>query len=843
MAKVRMKRWLGMVGIVVGILLSLTAVFVSQSFAEGILTDEQEAEYSMNNILFYNPCTGGGAGSTTACDITVSGSTIEEKIWSGLTSFLTEEQAAGAMGNMAHEGGFNPARHETSWLNSSPNFPIATNTSQSYGIGLIQWSFGRRVELYELINESSPDLWKTYIDEGRETYGRLSGKDFLEKAGDNVTDSLLALELCRLKQELNKDRYKGFLDQKTIKDASNYFLEKVEVPADIASQRPIRLADAERYYAEFHGKTITGSSGGAGSATDPACNSDNEGSKNINGAAVALAWPLGTDKKVYNYQQANGLQSKPAYYNIAKWTGGKATDAFNSALDKFYPEHKSWSQCPSIGASCDVFVGTSVRYSGYDPEWPRGLSEQVAHVNSHSDLWELLEGKGLEPMAGDVVNTGGHTYIVVQDENGDFYRAEAGLCHTFGVISRKFNGFESNAKVFRAKSANNSTSGISVTSGVKSSSTTGVVSDSTTGNHDIGASALYFAWPYKEFKNEMKPESKDAWLKMAKENNVQVTSHVEEGASCVVFVWGTLRYSGLISNFKISERLDQQLEEEPDWNKVAEGDLKEEDLQDGDVLIYRCSRHGSSNYPCHYGLFVEKDGEGYTVEASNPSGCNSDNAGCGYQYPHVSRKGLAGFWSEAWRNSKNKTGSYCNVCGGGDNSEAGLKAGGMTLSEAQEWIKQYHDAAMGTYYRKRGDISFQGADIYDAGCPFGVMNNCVALSQWFINKYTTIGPNWNNTTNGVGMADKLVSSKNLEGGKQPRPYAIFSKAGPSAAGHTGVVLGVDTDAKKIVVGEASCSSSGVLAYPPSVREYSFNDIKSWNYAYTDNVLKGGMGGA
>ena len=172
-----------------------------------------------------------------------------------------------------------------------------------------------------------------------------------------------------------------------------------------------------------------------------------------------------------------------------------------------------------------------------------------------------------------------------------------------------------------------------------------------------------------------------------------------------------------------------------------------------------------------------------------------------------------------------------------------LKAGGMNLSEAKEFMKAYRDAAMGKYYKVHSDIDFQGAHIHDADCPYGVMNNCVAFSQWFINKYTTVGPKWNSTSNGVDLVKKLASTANLKTGNQPRPYAIFSNAQFSYAGHTGVILGVDEAAKKVVVGEASCSeSAGYLYYEPQAKEYSFDYIKSnnWTYAYTDDVIS--MGG-
>lgn len=791
------------------------------------LTDEELIEYSLYDIMFYKQC--GTGGGSSECGITVTGSTIEEKIWSGLTSFMSEEQAAGVMGSMANESGFSPARHETTFLNSSPNFAITTNTSDSYGIGLIQWSYGRRVKVLEVIKEKASALLDKYIDGGRKEYGGLSGSDFLSKAGDEDTNTLIALELCYLKQELeSNDTYGGLLKTKSVSEASDYFVEYVEAPADIPGQQAARRPKAQSYYDQFHGQTITGTSSSGGDGSGDPCNACSEGSKNINGTAVCLAWPLGTEKDVWKYVGS-------AYLKGDSWTGGKATDAFNEAIDKVYGKDRGWSHCPHIGASCDVGVGTTVRFSGVDPEFPRGLGEQIEHAEKHSDIWEVIEASGASPQAGDVVNdtrSGHHTYIVVQDEKGDFYRAESGLCSSFWHISGKFDGFESGARILRAKNAKNSSNGVNVENGVKSSSLTGTVTSGTgSGNMNIGASAKLFAWPEGQLEKRIKPDSKDAWYEMVKANlGHYPDDYVEEGASCVVYVWGVLRYAGLIDNFKISERLDEELEKSPDWTKVQDGKVTEDGLEDGDVLIHRCARNGSSNYPCHYGVYVKgDDGKGYTLQASNPSNANSSNKL--YDYPWTT-KGFKGDWQEAWRNSKNRHGDGCDVCddGGGDME---LKAGGMTLAEAKEFMKAYHDAA-GKYGYNYGDVTFQGAFIHDAGCANGPMNNCVAFSQWFINKYTTLGPKWNNTTNGVDLVDSLVKS-GLKRGTEPRPYAIFSKSGPTSDGHTGVILGVDKDAQKVVVGEAACSGNN-----PTAREYSFDDIKNWWYAYTDDVIS--MGG-
>lgn len=106
-------------------------------------------EYNLNGIRYYDAS---GLWSTNCYqgDITISGTTAEEKIWTGLLSFMTAEQAAGVMGNMAHESNyFNPVQHEVSqmnshWGNTINSNTIVNNSDLAYGVGLIQWSCGGR---------------------------------------------------------------------------------------------------------------------------------------------------------------------------------------------------------------------------------------------------------------------------------------------------------------------------------------------------------------------------------------------------------------------------------------------------------------------------------------------------------------------------------------------------------------------------------------------------------------------------------------------------------------------------------------------------------------------------
>lgn len=90
--------------------------------------------YSSNDILFYDPdascgVSGGGATGTVA----LRGDSIQEKVWNFLRDKgLTNEQAAGVMGNIQAESSFNPD-------------VIEKGTGIGYGI--VQWSYGRRAAL------------------------------------------------------------------------------------------------------------------------------------------------------------------------------------------------------------------------------------------------------------------------------------------------------------------------------------------------------------------------------------------------------------------------------------------------------------------------------------------------------------------------------------------------------------------------------------------------------------------------------------------------------------------------------------------------------------------------
>ena len=167
----------------------------------------------------------------------------------------------------------------------------------------------------------------------------------------------------------------------------------------------------------------------------------------------------------------------------------------------------------------------------------------------------------------------------------------------------------------------------------------------------------------------------------------------------------------------------------------------------------------------------------------------------------------------------------------------------MTLEEAKKFMFSYVQEAS---RQLRGDYFFENALVKDSSCPNGTLNNCSAFTQWFLNRYTTLGPSGANIWQGSSAVSNYVSAGQLTyGGKTPRLYAVVSM-GPETGtadgwpNHTAIVLGINEQSNEIILGEAGCSAS----FLPNAYVYSLSDYTNSpspygpTYAYTDSVLKG-----
>ena len=155
--------------------------------------------------------------------------------------------------------------------------------------------------------------------------------------------------------------------------------------------------------------------------------------------AKELAYPKGTAKATYNYKT------------------GKPKEAFTAAIKKVYGSvYSKWSKQTRMGASCDVFVGTVLRYSGCDTTYPRGLASQIKKTPKHmSQVTDIKAGD----MMYYLYDGGGHTRMIV-DIGGKLYNCEANYKtnggqygHVGTLATAKPKNATKMLKIFRVTSA------------------------------------------------------------------------------------------------------------------------------------------------------------------------------------------------------------------------------------------------------------------------------------------------------------------------------------------------------------------------------------------------------
>ena len=103
----------------------------------------------------------------------------------------------------------------------------------------------------------------------------------------------------------------------------------------------------------------------------------------------------------------------------AKYPKGKPKKAYKEALDKYFPNRKSWSTAPRKGASCDVLAATEIRASGLDKNFPRGLTDQFKRLEKLVKKGKLKRYTKMEAsdlIDGDIItykkkNKGGHICV------------------------------------------------------------------------------------------------------------------------------------------------------------------------------------------------------------------------------------------------------------------------------------------------------------------------------------------------------------------------------------------------------------------------------------------------
>lgn len=373
-----------------------------------------EGFYSSNDILFYNPeatdcaVTGSGAGSSTGSDKATSGS------WSSdLTApFIIEQFAIETLKDVAAKKGVDPANAVT----------------QEHVIALVAFMLGEggdvmNQDLFNPLNSGIND--PALIDGAARGDGVQSFKSFdagVEATARTIVGSnqsrlgdLLTQKDSTAQQFMSAltyfNKYPG--NNFWAKDSTNY--PGMKGPVKYLSSRLDLVQQVRNGYADRAGliigtpqkeqmlnmtnksklvyhptgdKSSNGDSATSGGGTGCATSDSGAVMGSIVQTAINLSWPE---------KHNPPLTPKPTY-----------TDAMNKS--------NPGALSRNGGADCGAFVGTVMRASGADPNYPEASSgTQLAYAKSHPEKYDVLDAitSTADMQPGDILVTSVHTYLFI----------------------------------------------------------------------------------------------------------------------------------------------------------------------------------------------------------------------------------------------------------------------------------------------------------------------------------------------------------------------------------------------------------------------------------------------
>ena len=160
-----------------------------------------------------------------------------------------------------------------------------------------------------------------------------------------------------------------------------------------------------------------------------------------------------------------------------------------------------------------------------------------------------------------------------------------------------------------------------------------------------------------------------------------------------------------------------------------------------------------------------------------------------------------------------------------------IKSGGLNDSEAKALMEAYR-AINPRFVSQNPDLVKFG--INSAPSCTSDLENCVAFVKWFMYNYTTTPPS--SIGNGGQVVSNLISNYGwTDGGNTPQPYAVFSTSSGQTVcsdgklcGHTGVILGINSQAGTALIGEAGCSQPFSWT---GVHSKSLSELSNYTFAY------------
>lgn len=291
---------------------------------------------------------------------------------------LSDIQAAGIVGNIAVESGFDPERIQGKNIGEGSKNPRDAGSS---GWGLIQWTPGSKVITAAkdagLSDRPIHDL-ATQLDL---VWGHMQNKPPITKGSFSIPE------------------FKKITD---VEKAVNYFEDKIEGAG--TPNYPDRYTAARLALEEYGGNASTSSSSTSTRSTVSDCGGDSAVAGNAVKTALNYAWP--------EYHAPNYLKLKPSY---------------QKAVDTAVSKGKYVGGGPNPGVDCGGFVTRVMQDSGLDPDYGGGgnTESQEKHLVESGKYKKINNPTSADLPPGAIAissdyggDGGGHTYIYVGKQAG-----------------------------------------------------------------------------------------------------------------------------------------------------------------------------------------------------------------------------------------------------------------------------------------------------------------------------------------------------------------------------------------------------------------------------------------
>lgn len=402
----------------------VTAVVLALSSPAAVFADldlKTIREYSLGNIVYYNPNASSWKGSSSRgkANCVTDGIAGSNKNYAGVQVWSDAEIRA------IEEN--RPIYEEAAGEYGFPWQVLAVLHSQETGLRWYNPPNGQGIyQLYEYTqagtNENRFEPSAEVTEEEFLRQSKIAAAEISSMVGDLNDEGNIKRLFFQYngtaKQYIQKALDMGFSQEEAENGEGSYYVmnrydaQRDPTSADMSPYWPGRFV-ADGVYDETATSTVFGAfvkyqalGGGSGAGSED-CVAGGIGGGSGGGNAIAETAILISWEGRRSHSKDD---PKPEYVTAMQETG-----AYQMAYDG-----------RPYGASCDQFVGTVLRYSGADPDYPIwGPGTQESWMVQHPDMYQRIDAGGdfsaLQP--GDIFVTdtaaGNHIYLYVGDIYGD----------------------------------------------------------------------------------------------------------------------------------------------------------------------------------------------------------------------------------------------------------------------------------------------------------------------------------------------------------------------------------------------------------------------------------------